>query len=690
MYIFERTAIKRSTILASTLLASTAATAQPIDYGSLEMMFDEAVTTSATGKPQRASEAPVTMDIITAEQIRRSGASEIPEVLRTLAGLDVIQRTAGQFDVNVRGYNQQSSPRLLVLINGRQVYLEHFGLTAWAALPVEMNEIRQIEVVKGPNTALFGFNAVSGVINIITFNPLFDDVNTFEARVGTDGEIAFSGVSTLQFGDQGGLRLGGKFVERDAFEDVSLRTNSGLDKVERYNFQADAQFRLSDKITVGIDGSYSSADVNEFNAGFLPSASFYETYSLRGTVSLDSDKFGIISADVYTNWLNNELPAFPFELSNKITVAKLQNLKKLNATNTVRALVEYRKNETDMDQSGGFSPITGGDQKVTTTYEMVSLGAMWDLQASDKLSFTASGRVDFVDMTKSGFDVGDFLSPFPNAAFDRKETEYSINAGMVYALSDVGKLRFSYARGISFPSQIDFGVTAYDLTTVPGVGTIPFLLISDPSLVATPVQNVEIGYDHSFESGAQLRLSAFYQKHDDVRGFLSVLTPNIGLGGLPVSNVSNIGTSEMFGIEAGLKGTAGDFRYDVNYTYIDINDDLPDTGAPLGQFIQYPAQYENAVANHAINASLGYTKGKFDVDVFASYRSATEQLDGNFPVFFNAPVDDYFRVDAKAAYRFNDTFAVSVRGTSLFEDKHFEGPQYGVERQVMVSLTARF
>ena len=65
-------------------------------------------------------------------------------------------------------------PRLLVLINGRQVYLDDYGRTAWQTLPVQIDEIRQIEVVKGPNSALFGFNAMGGVINIITFDPLAD------------------------------------------------------------------------------------------------------------------------------------------------------------------------------------------------------------------------------------------------------------------------------------------------------------------------------------------------------------------------------------------------------------------------------------------------------------------------------------------------------------------------------------
>src|SRR5512143_2717916 len=99
---------------------ASSAHAQLIDYGALEQLFGEPVTTSVTGSPQRSSDVPATMEIITADDIRRSGATDIPGVLRHVAGVDVLQWGANQADVSVRGYNQVYSPQLLVLIDGRQ------------------------------------------------------------------------------------------------------------------------------------------------------------------------------------------------------------------------------------------------------------------------------------------------------------------------------------------------------------------------------------------------------------------------------------------------------------------------------------------------------------------------------------------------------------------------------------------
>ena len=159
--------------------------AQSIDYGSLEQLFKEPVTTSVDGSPQRASEVPATMEIITAEEIRRSGAKDIPSVLRHLGGIDTLEWGDDNIDVGIRGYDQAFSPRLLVLVDGRQVYADDYGYTPWSSVPVELGAIRQIEIVKGPNCALFGFNAVGGVINIVTYNPLYDKIDAAAATGGT-------------------------------------------------------------------------------------------------------------------------------------------------------------------------------------------------------------------------------------------------------------------------------------------------------------------------------------------------------------------------------------------------------------------------------------------------------------------------------------------------------------------------
>jgi iron complex outermembrane receptor protein len=95
------------------------------------------------------------------DDIRRSGALSISDVLQFIPGVDVRHYGLADAEVGIRGYNEPYNSRLLVLVNGRQVYSDDYGHVNWASLPVQLSEIRQIEVIKGPNSALYGFNAVA-------------------------------------------------------------------------------------------------------------------------------------------------------------------------------------------------------------------------------------------------------------------------------------------------------------------------------------------------------------------------------------------------------------------------------------------------------------------------------------------------------------------------------------------------
>jgi iron complex outermembrane receptor protein len=135
-----------------------------------EDVFAETVVTASRGA-QSPLEAPNSTSIITEQDIRLSGITKIPELLRRFAGLDIMQITGAQTEVGIRGFNQRLSNRVLVLVNGRSVYVDLLGATLWPALSVGVEDIERIEVVRGPGSALYGADAFNGVINIITKAP---------------------------------------------------------------------------------------------------------------------------------------------------------------------------------------------------------------------------------------------------------------------------------------------------------------------------------------------------------------------------------------------------------------------------------------------------------------------------------------------------------------------------------------
>ncbi|WP_198320863.1 TonB-dependent receptor plug domain-containing protein [Azohydromonas aeria] len=157
---------------ASLPVAAAAATAQPVPAPrlselSLEELGDIEVT-SVSRRAERLSEAPAAVFVISAEDIRRSGATSLPEALRLAPNLQVARISAAFHAVGSRGFNSNTANKLLVLIDGRSVYTPLFGGVFWDAQQLPLEDIERIEVISGPGGTLWGVNAVNGVINVIT------------------------------------------------------------------------------------------------------------------------------------------------------------------------------------------------------------------------------------------------------------------------------------------------------------------------------------------------------------------------------------------------------------------------------------------------------------------------------------------------------------------------------------------
>jgi len=136
---------------------------------SIEQLMNVEVT-SVSKRPERLAQAASAIQVITQEDIRRSGASSLPEVLRLATNLQVAQVDSRQWAISARGFNSTTANKLLVLIDGRTVYTPLFSGVFWDVQDVPLADIDRIEVISGPGAALWGANAVNGVINVISRN----------------------------------------------------------------------------------------------------------------------------------------------------------------------------------------------------------------------------------------------------------------------------------------------------------------------------------------------------------------------------------------------------------------------------------------------------------------------------------------------------------------------------------------
>lgn len=147
------------------------------------------VVMSVARRDESLASAAASVYVITAEEIRRSGATSLPEALRLAPNLDVARADTNQYAISARGFNNVLANKLLVLIDGRTVYTPLFSGVFWEAQDVLLADVDRIEVISGPGGTLWGANAVNGVINVIT-----------RSAADTVGSLAFAGGGNLEWG----------------------------------------------------------------------------------------------------------------------------------------------------------------------------------------------------------------------------------------------------------------------------------------------------------------------------------------------------------------------------------------------------------------------------------------------------------------------------------------------------------
>jgi iron complex outermembrane recepter protein len=198
------------------LPASARAQAQKIQppsdlaEASIEQLMDIEVT-SVARKQQKLSRSAAAIYVITQDEIRRSGSTNIPDLLRMVPGVDVAQIQGDRWAISIRGFNDVYSNKVLVLIDGRTVYTPITSGVYWDAMDVPINDIERIEVIRGPGGSIWGANAVNGIINIITKSANETQGFTLTASAGseeiTDDEARYGG----KIGKKGYYRVFGRY-----------------------------------------------------------------------------------------------------------------------------------------------------------------------------------------------------------------------------------------------------------------------------------------------------------------------------------------------------------------------------------------------------------------------------------------------------------------------------------------------
>ena len=216
--------------------------------------------TSVSKKTQKVSDAAAAIFVITGEDIRRSGATCIPEALRMVPGLEVARINASTWAITCRGFNGRFANKLLVLMDGRSVYTPLFSGVFWDVQDTLLEDLDRIEVIRGPGATLWGANAVNGVINIITKQAKDTQGGLVTAGIGTEER----GIGSVRYGGKLNYdtyyRVYAKYFDRDSAVDVYGHDGADEWHVVRGGFRMDWEPANSNSLTL-------QGDIYNGNAG---------------------------------------------------------------------------------------------------------------------------------------------------------------------------------------------------------------------------------------------------------------------------------------------------------------------------------------------------------------------------------------------------------------------------------------
>ena len=455
--------------------------------------------TSVSRKEQKVSQTAAAVFVITKDDIRRSGALNIPDLLRMVPGMDVAQDSPSSWAISARGFNIQYTNKLLVMVDGRTVYNPMFAGVYWYAQNIPLNTIDRIEVIRGPGAAVWGSNAVNGVINIIT-RKADDSQGSYLAAGGSD---TGTGPQTIGFGSKA-KHLGAYRVYAEGFHYNSQPTVSGQDgnndwRLVHGGFRTDTKLSPRDSLTVEGEG-YAGNDGEIYTVPVSLAPPVTETLALRdrysgwnllGRWDRVSSAQASTSVQIYFDRFTRGDDATVGASLNTVDIA-FQNRHPWGARQDVVWGLGYRG---VLDHTAPKFAISFNPQDRLT--QLFSAFAQDEIALlPNRLSIVLGARGEHNDYT--GFDVEPSLR-------------------MVWTPTEGNALWAAVSKADRIPSRTDTGVRV-NFSALPGPGGLSELIsiLGNPKQKNEALNAFEAGYRSTISSSLSLDLSAFYNRYRDL------------------------------------------------------------------------------------------------------------------------------------------------------------------------------
>ena len=635
------------------------------DESSFDLSLEELLNvevTSVSKQRQPLSNSPAAIYVLTNKDLIRSGATSIPQALRDVPGLHVAQLDSQKWAVSSRGFNGRFNNKLLVLMDGRALYSPGFSGVYWEVQDTLMSDIDRIEVIRGPSAAMWGANAVNGVINIIT-----------KHSADTLGGYAELGLGDYEKGFVG-FRYGGKLAEGmtargyvKSFErDTLEHESSGMDghmhdlMAELDNSNAWRQHQLGGRLDMKVDGSSTltlSADGYQSSMNQISSIGILTApYAEFSTDNIKAEGWNVLAnytkalsasseynVKVYYDYVSREGDVFNF------------------TTDTFDFDFQY------LFQTGRHNVIWGlGYRYIADEIESNVVITMDDMSESTHLwSAFVRDEITLVDDTL----WLTLATRVENNTYT--DMEWQPNARLMWQLNEQHKIWSSIAYSVRTPSRAEASFNVQGIV-LPPEGMIPFptelVFSGTDEYESETLVAYEIGYRFAPTPNFSMDSTVFYNQYDNLRSIDS----NSGIQSLEILPVPHIKATFPFGNDE--KGSnlgfelssqwlaSKELKFKLNYAYVHS-----DFGTN---------QVQNTNAPNHIGSLSGNLAISEDVDFNMTWRYVDNAELVGKQVGEMVSVDSYYGVDIGVNWRVSPKVNVSLYGKNLFEESHLE---YSVE-----------
>ncbi len=456
---------------------------------SLEELMNIRIT-SASRKSQSLRTTAAAAFVITSEDIHRSGIRTLPELLRLAPGVQVAQLGAGRWAISIRGFSSDFSNKLLVLIDGRSVYNEEYGGVFWDTEQVPVEDIERIEVIRGPGAAMWGTNAVNGVINVITKSSR----NTTGSLLSAEGASNGDTTAVARWGE----KVGSKF-----------------------SYRATADFNGERKLAAPIP---SLAPLSGFHAASINFRTDWTPSSRDSVMVTGQAHEGATGRLVFDPTLQNPFPSPRYgretSYQGQLTAAWTRNESETSST-TVRFSMEH------LDQNELYVPLDFNTQELDFEHHWTRLprqDLVWGgtfRNANYHITNTPSYHYLKLDWTAdiyAGFFADEvavvrnklyFIAGMQASSNDFTGMEYQPTGRLLWTPTESLTTWAAVSRAVRTPSIIDRGsnslYAAFDLGGILGVLQVS----GNPQFRSEPMMSYELGQRVNFGKRVSVDATAF-------------------------------------------------------------------------------------------------------------------------------------------------------------------------------------